>query len=144
MTHEDAGKYAEKHQGINLDEKIASRIKEKVTENTITCAKAHRTAEDLKVTPGEVGTAIDLLNVRIKKCQLGLFGYGKQIAGTPEDNNSNPEIQQAVEASLFSNRLTCRAAWDISKRFNIPKIKIGTLCESMNIKISTCQLGAFK
>ncbi len=144
MTHEYAGKYAEKHQGKKLDKKIAVQIKEKETDNSITCAQAHRIVENLNVAPLEVGTAIDLLNVRIKKCQLGLFGNGMLKAGASNGNDIDTDLRQAVEASLINNRLPCLSAWEISDRLNIAKTKIGALCQLINVKISTCQLGAFK
>ena len=86
MTHKDAGKYGAKHPGANLDERIASHIKEKITDNTISCAEAHRIAGDLDIDPVDVGTTIDLLEVRIKKCQLGLFGYRPKLGQDRVDN----------------------------------------------------------
>jgi hypothetical protein len=76
MAHENAGHYSAKRGGAKLDERIAASIREKISENRISCAEAHLIAGKLDVDPGEVGTAIDLLEVRIIKCQLGLFGHG--------------------------------------------------------------------
>jgi hypothetical protein len=143
MAHEDAGKYAAKHEGAILDEEIASRIKEKIKDNKISCAAAHKIAGDLGIKPSDVGINIDLLEVRINKCQLGLFGYGdaKKITGKPE--KINPDIEKAIEAGLVNNRLSCAAAWEIADRFGIPKITVADICEAMKIKITSCQLGAF-
>jgi len=144
MTHEDAGNYAGKRHGAELNEMIATGIKEKMSENTISCAEAHSIAAKLDADPADVGAAIDLLEVRINKCQLGLFGYGKQKNIPALSDKINPEIESAIKSSLVKGRLTCSAAWEISKRFNVSKAMVAAACETMKIKISACQLGAFR
>jgi hypothetical protein len=144
MTHEDAGHYAKKRPGAELNELIAARIKEKISENRISCAEAHSIAVELNVDPAEVGTAIDLLEVRISRCQLGLFGHGKEKNIPELSEKINPEIESAVKSSLANGQLACSLAWEISKRFGISKPMIAAVCETMKIKISPCQLGAFK
>ena len=144
MTHEDSGNYARKRRGAELNDVIAARIREKTSENTISCAEAHDIAVNLNAEPADVGTAIDLLEIRINKCQLGLFGYGKQKSIPPLSDKINPVFESAVKASLVDGRLTCIAAWSISKRFNVSKAMVAAACETMKIKISACQLGAFR
>jgi hypothetical protein len=143
MAHEDAGNYAGKRRGAKLNEMIAAKIKEKISENKISCAEAHSIALKLNVNPAEVGTAIDLLEVRINKCQLGLFGHGKQKNIPPLPDKINPEIESAINSSLANGRLPCSTAWEISKRFKMSKSTAAAMCEKMKIKISPCQLGAF-
>jgi hypothetical protein len=144
MTHEDAGHYAGKRHGAELNEMIAAGIKEKMSENTISCAEAHSIAVKLNADPADVGTTIDLLEVRINKCQLGLFGYEKQKKIPALSDKISPEIESAIKSSLVNSRLTCSAAWEISKRFNVSKSMVAAACEAMKIKISACQLGAFR
>ncbi|MCX5814780.1 MAG: hypothetical protein NTX75_00870 [Proteobacteria bacterium] len=143
MTHEDAGHYAEKRRGEKLNEVIAAKIKEKVSENTISCAEAHSVAAQLNVDPADVGITIDLLEVRVIKCQLGLFGYGKQKNIPVLSEKINPEVESAITSSLVDGHLACSAAWQISKRFNMSKPMVAAICETMKIKIYQCQLGAF-
>ena len=143
MTHEDTGHYAGKRPGAELNEKIAASIKEKMSENRISCAEAHGIAVKLNVDPADVGAAIDLLEVRIIKCQLGLFGYGKEKNIPVLPDKVDPGIEPAISSSLVDGRLACFAAWEIAKRFNISKPIIAAVCENMKIKISPCQLGAF-
>lgn len=144
MTHTDAGHYAAKHPGKNLDEKIAQRVKSAVAENKIACAEAFKIAVELNVRPADVGLTVDLLEVRIKKCQLGLFGYGdKKKAVMPADKVST-DIRQAIEKSAVNGRLPCKSAWEISEKLGLPKMEISSACEAMKIKIISCQLGAFK
>jgi hypothetical protein len=144
MTHEAAGNYAGKRHGMELNEMIATRIKEKISENTISCAEAHSIAVKLNADPADVGTTIDLLEVRINKCQLGLFGYGKQKNIPALSDKINSVIESTIKSSLVNRRLTCSTAWEISKRFNISKTMVAAACEAMKIKKSACQLGAFR
>jgi hypothetical protein len=144
MGHEDAGNYAGKRHGAELNEMIAGRIKEKMSENTISCTEAHSIAVKLNADPADVGTSIDLLEVRINKCQLGLFGYGKKKNIPAISDKITSEIESAIKSSLVNGRLTCSAAWEISKRFNISRAMVAAACETMKIKISACQLGAFR
>lgn len=144
MTHKDAGKYAAKHPDKDLDEKIALRVREKSTDSTISCAEAHRIARELGVAPADVGTTIDLLEVRLNKCQLGLFGYSSKKKVTAISDKGNPEIRQAIKTSLVNGKVPCESAWEIADRFGISKLEIAGICESIKIKICSCQIGAFK
>jgi hypothetical protein len=110
----------------------------------LSCAEAHSIGSELKRIPADVGTAIDLLEVRIINCQLGLFGYGKGKNIPVLSHKVNPEIELAVKSSLVNGRLPCSTAWEIAKRFEASKPMVSAICEVMKIKISPCQLGAFK
>jgi hypothetical protein len=143
MTHEDTGNYAGKRRGAELNETIAAKIKEKISEKRISCAEAHSIAAELSVAPADVGAAIDLLEVRIIKCQLGLFGYGKEKSIPVLSDIINPDIEVAIKSSLINDRLPCSTSWEIAKKFNVSKSMVAAVCESMKIKISPCQLGAF-
>ncbi len=144
MTHEDAGNYAGKRKGITLNDEIAEKIKEKAADKRISCADAHGIAVKFKVNPAEIGAAIDLLEIKIKKCQLGLFGYeGKtSIPDTPV--GLNPEIEKEILKVLCSGRIKCLDAWNIAKKFRVSKPQVTGICEVLKIKINECQLGAFK
>jgi hypothetical protein len=143
MTHEDTGHYAGKRRGAELNETIAAKVKEKISEKQISCAEAHSIATELSVAPADVGAAIDLLEVRIIKCQLGLFGYGKEKNIPVLSDKTNPDIEQAIKSSLINDKLPCSTSWELAKKFNVPKPMVAAVCESMKIKISPCQLGAF-
>ena len=144
MTREDAGNYAGKRRGAKLNKTIAAKIKERISDNKISCSDAHSIAAALNVAPDEVGTAIDLLEVRIIKCQLGLFGHGKEKKIPALPDIIDPDFEPAIRSALVNGLLACSAAWDIAKRFNVSKATVSAVCEKMKIKISPCQLGAFK
>jgi hypothetical protein len=143
MAHEDAGHYAGKRRGAKLNEIIAAKIRETTIDNKISCAEAHGIAGKLNIGPAEVGTAIDLLEVRITQCQLGLFGHGKEKNIAPLPDKIDSEVESAINLSLADGRLPCYTAWEISKRFEMSKSTVAAICEKMKIKISPCQLGAF-
>ncbi|BBO87091.1 hypothetical protein [Desulfosarcina ovata] len=144
MTHEDAGHYAAKHPGGEIDPTIAEAIAAKEKDGKITCSAAHAIAEKHGCTPQTVGMTIDLLEKRIHKCQLGLFGYGdnKEKAIKATSTVAEP-LKHAIEKAVDNERISCAAAWTVAKEMNMSKLEISSACEAMGIKITKCQLGAF-
>jgi hypothetical protein len=53
------------------------------------------------------------------------------------------KIIEAVRSSAANNRLTCEKAHELSRTLNISLEEIGTICNQLHIKISSCQLGCF-
>lgn len=91
----------------------------------------------------EIGVAIDMLNINIAHCQLGLFGYdGKTKAVTPAESVS-PQLEADIRAALVGNRLPCAAAWKIAEHSNLKRMDVCAACEALKIKVKPCQLGAF-
>ena len=144
MTHENAGNYSAKHlPDKKLDSKIAEAVKLQAINGKISCASGYKIAGKLKVPPAEVGISIDLMEIRINKCQLGLFGYSPENRIVKPAEKVSPELEEAILKTLSDNRLSCSVAWEIAKRFNIPKMEVSSACEALKIRISACQLGAF-
>ena len=145
MTHADAGRYSAKHPPDGtIDEKIAAAVRGKVAKGEIACADAERIGAELGAALGEVGRTIDLLEFRISRCQLGLFGYdtaGGRVVRT--DERVEPGIEASIRSRLAGGRLPCAAAWEIAAEMNIPRMKVSGACEALKIKIKPCQLGAF-
>jgi len=54
-----------------------------------------------------------------------------------------PALAAAIREALAGGRLPCKAAWDIAARMKIGRKKVAAACESMEIKIKPCQMGAF-
>lgn len=144
MTHEDKGKYFKKHpEGSKVDDDLKQEIINQVKNNNITCKKAEEIAGELGVTLEETGRAIDILNININKCQLGLFGYGETKKIVQSAKEISPELKESITSALEDGRLSCVAAWEIAKKLNIPRMKVCAAGEAMEIKIKPCQLGAF-
>jgi hypothetical protein len=144
MGHEDAGHYAAKHApGTLLNPQITELVKQRVSQGKITCSDAHRIAHELNVPPAEVGVTIDLLEIKISRCQLGLFGYGQKNRIVQPAKDVSPELKNALENARKENRISCVVAWELAKKFGISRIDIAAACEALQIKISSCQLGTF-
>ncbi|MBN1930483.1 MAG: hypothetical protein JW786_02600 [Desulfobacterales bacterium] len=144
MTHNDRNHYAAKHPpGIQLNPQIAESVKKKISDDKITCAAAHRIARDLNVSPSDVGVVLDLLETRISKCQLGLFGYGPQKKIVQPLKKVSPLLREAIENAMVKDRLPCASSWKIAEKFSVPKMDVAAACETLKIGISSCQLGAF-
>jgi hypothetical protein len=143
MTHEDAGHYAAKHKGVELNEAVASKVREKMSDNTLSCGATHVIAGELKVLPSEVGVALDLMEVRIGKCQMGLFGYGEKKRIVKPADKVEPELQNEIESKLVNGRLPCKASWDIAEKFNMKRLDLANACEKLRVKINSCQIGSF-
>jgi len=143
MTREDKGHFAQKHTDARLNEKIAQAIRSEVIEGELFCANAFKIAGDLSVKPGDVGRNADLLEIRIVKCQLGLFGYGPQKKVVKPAESVAPDLEKAIQKELVNGRIPCSIVFSLAEKFNVPKMVVSSACEKMNFKISPCQLGAF-
>ncbi len=144
MTHDDAGHYKKKHpEGMQMNPTLAEQLKARAKDGRINCAVAHHIAKEFGVTPEEVGATADLLELRINQCQLGLFGHGHQKRLVFPAKEVSDELRQAIEAVLDDDGLACDAAWRIAEQFTITRVEVSSACETLNIRIKACQLGAF-
>ena len=122
MTHEDEGHYSLKHPDApTSDDRIAEAVRMKATDGEITCAAGHKIATDLNVPPSEVGRTIDLMEIRITKCQLGLFGYGPQRCIVEPSEQVTDALKTAILAAVKDKRLTCLSAWGIAGSNEVKK-----------------------
>jgi len=144
MTHTDAGHYAAKHPDSEINPAIADAIEQKADEGRITCAAAHTIAAQQGCPPKTVGINIDLLEKRIAKCQMGLFGHGSKKGKAVSGSTAvTAELEEAIREAMFGGRITCKAAWDLAKRLGLTKMDVANACETLSVKVAKCQLGAF-
>ncbi len=144
MTHQDAGKYSAKHPaGTVCDPVVAEAVRQKAENKRITCSAAHALAADLGVPPAEIGKTIDLLEYRITRCQLGLFGYSPDKKIVNPDPDPPEALQDLVHQSRIGDKISCAVCWEIAEKQGLKKMAVSAVCEFMGIKISPCQLGAF-
>lgn len=129
------------------DEKPDTSIKNEILKQTknekVPCAVAFEIAKALQISPDTVGKTADLMNFKLTKCQLGLFGYQPQKKIVKPQNSIKVEVKDAVSDALVQGRLSCKRAWDIASRLNVSKMTVSSACEAMGVKIKDCQLGAF-
>jgi len=144
MSLKEGKTFSDKHGAdASVDDTIKSVIIEKAKESELPCAVAFKIAEDLNVSPAEVGRTLDLLEFRLVKCQLGLFGYlpeKKIVEAKPPENQ---ELEDAIRGAVVDGRLSCRNSWDIARQFKVSKMAVSAACEALKLKIKPCQLGAF-
>ena len=126
-----------------MDERIAKAIRERLSGGMLRCINAFRIAEDLAVMPLDVGETADALEVRLARCQLGLFGYGDPKSIVKPAEQVAPELERAIRDGLVGERLPCAEAWAIAARLGVPKLKVANAAEKLGVRIDQCQLGAF-
>jgi len=144
MTHAVAGHYAKKHAtGAIVDPVIQDALLKRAIGQTLPCAVAFDVAKHLKRTPEEIGQTADLLELRLVKCQLGLFGYGSRKTMIKPAAAITPALEKAIRETLVDDRLPCKRAWEIAETLGIHKMKVSAACNAVGIKIRPCQLGAF-
>ena len=136
--------FAEKHQPeVTPDSRIKEEIIKQTPTDELSCKVAFEIANKLKVSKKAVGMTADLLEFKLVKCQLGLFGYGLQKRQIQPKNSANRLFKEAITAALVEGKLPCASAFEIASRFNVHKLNVTGICEFKKIKIRACQLGAF-
>ncbi|MGD9332432.1 MAG: hypothetical protein PVJ53_14055 [Desulfobacterales bacterium] len=136
--------YAGKHpESTILDERLAAALKDQVTDGRISCAAAHAVAQTLARRPEDIGQALDLMEIRLIHCQLGLFGYQPQKRIVTKAKQWDDALESSIRDALQNGRLSCADAWSIARRQKMPRLKVAGICEALEIKIKPCQLGAF-
>ncbi len=144
MSTKKSRPFSEKHDpDFRPDPSIEREVRERASNREISCALAFKIAEDLRVEPREVGRTADVLDIRLVKCQLGLFGYKPEKKIVTAEDAPNREIEDAITRSSEDNRLSCEKAFQIAAQFNIGKLTISNACQANLIQIKPCQLGAF-
>lgn len=142
-SHEEKGFAGKHHSGDQPDAAITAELENRTENSELPCAVAFKIAKDLGVSAAEVGKTADLLNCRLVKCQLGLFGYRPDKNIVKRQTTPHQDLKDVISAALINERLPCQTAWEIAVRFNVSKMTISGVCEHMGIKIKPCQLGAF-
>jgi hypothetical protein len=145
MTHEYEGRYRTKHApGSRPDPDLERHLRSKAKEGHLPCSSAFAAVEKTGATPAEIGRAADLLELKITKCQLGLFGYGKGKRNIVEPAQQVSEgLAKALREAVVDGRLSCLKAWDIARQFGLSKMEITAACERLSVPLGPCQLGTF-
>lgn len=144
MTHEDAGHYAAKHnEQTTVDSALEKAIQKKADTGRISCTAAHKIAQQQVVSPARVGRAIDLLELKITKCQMGFFGYTPEKKIVQPSKTISSVLEAALRPLLVDNKISCADCWEIAERLDISRLDVAAACEGLEIKVSPCQLGAF-
>lgn len=144
MTHMDKGQFFKKHpEGTKVGDALKQEILKQTKDNNIFCKAAEKISESQNVAMNEIGVAIDMLNINIVGCQLGLFGFdGKQkhVVAAP---SVIPDLEASIRQALVNGRMPCTAAWTIASQFELKRLDVCAACEKLGIRVKPCQLGAF-
>ena len=144
MTHVDKGKYFKKHpEGTKVAEELKQEILKQTKDNNISCKAAEKISQSRNTPLGEIGVAIDMLNINIAQCQLGLFGFAGKQKRVPAAESVTSELEAAIRGALVDNRLSCTDAWKIADQLDVKRLDVCAACEKLKIKVKPCQLGAF-
>lgn len=126
-----------------LNEKLSSAILGKIVDDKIACSAVFQITDELGIAPAEAGRTLDLMEISIVKCQLGLFGYMPEKKILKPAGSVSDSMKKKIEERLADGKLSCIAAWEIAAAMKVPKMDVAAACEAMGIKIKPCQLGAF-
>jgi len=144
MSREHEGHYRGKHgPEAVLDPLLAEAVKKKARAGTIACATAFKVAQETGADPARVGQTLDLLEIRLVDCQLGLFGHSPEEKPIRPAESVPPELEAEIGAGLKEGYLPCVEAWAIAARRGMAKMAVSSAGETLGIKIRLCQLGAF-
>ena len=144
MTHRDAGGYSKKHgAGEKPNPEVSKAVSAAADAGKIACAKVFSIASELGTSPAVAGKTLDLLEIRLVKCQLGLFGYTPDKSIVKPAEKVSQELESAIRSRLAGERLPCIAAWQIAEQFDLEKLDVSCAAEALGMKIKPCQLGAF-
>ena len=144
MAQKDRGHYAQKHSlNEKPDQRIAKAVRGKVNSGELSCSTAFKIAQELEASPAEVGLTLDLLEIPVIQCQLGLFGHRPQKRIVKAAEVISTPLEEAIHRNLVKGRLPCPAAWEIAQSLKVSKMAVSMACESLKIKICNFQLGTF-
>ena len=133
--------------GFTVNSIIAEEIQSQLQEDMLSCAKAHALALKFSVSPSEIGHTADALNIRLNRCQLGLFGYPNKkgweasgVIGLPvPDGFEDALLTLAADASSIS----CSEFWEFISGYQLSRMHAGYIADKLGIRITNCQIGAF-
>lgn len=144
MSKEHREGYAGKHaESAVLNENVAAALEKDIKDRQISCAAAHKVANTMALSPTDIGMALDLMEVRLVHCQLGLFGYAPEKRVVKKADRWDDVLKKEIRQALQDDRLPCADAWSIARRQGVSRMAVANVCEALGIKVRPCQLGAF-
>lgn len=128
--------------GIPLE--LKRLLQERAGTGSVACASIFSDIVSAGFSAEEAGHALDALELRISHCQLGLFGYQPEKKKVHALTSVEPQLQQEIQRVQKEGRIICREAWEIAQTCHVPKLHVACACETLGIRIKSCQLGAFE
>lgn len=125
------------------DENLCTLITARLPQGEMTCATAFALADELGISTSDLGYYADHLRIRLVKCQIGLFGYGKGKKLISALDTVDDTLKTAIQSKTNQGVIHCEQVFDVAKTLVVSKVTIGNACETMGIKIKHCRFGAF-
>ena len=104
-------------------------------------------APTLLTVKATIGALANESNIRIARCQLGLFGYGPKAEGKHKIVHPMEEVPERLAARLrataVNQGLTCAQVWEVADTLGYRRIEASSAVEAMGLNITHCQLGCF-
>ena len=126
-----------------MNQEIAVQIKESLTEGRLPCPSAFKVARRLEVSPQQVREVADELDVRISRCQLGLFGYWPEGKPLEPAQEVEGELEVRIRDRVVEECLSCATVWDIAHELTMKRIDVARAADGLGIRITQCQLECF-
>jgi hypothetical protein len=120
---------------------------ERLQDGRLPCNQAHAISHALEVEPLTVGFAANDADIRISRCQLGLFGYGPKAEGKHKIVHAMDEVPERLAARLRAaadrGSITCTDVWQVADGLGYKRLEASSAVEAMGLRVSRCQLGCF-
>jgi hypothetical protein len=130
-----------------MDERLRQALHDRLVDGKLPCNRAHAIARTLGVEPLVVGFAASELDIRIFRCQLGLFGYGPKAEGKHKIVHPMDEVPERLAARLRASAaedgITCEAIWNVADDLGYQRLVASSAVEAMGLRVTRCQLGCF-
>ena len=130
-----------------MNEELLQAMNGKLENGRLPCNQAFGIAQILDIDPLTVGMAANDNDIRISRCQLGLFGYGPKAEGKHKIVHAMDEVPGRLavrlRAAAEGDKITCTAVWKVADGLGYRRIEASSAVEAMGLKVSRCQLGCF-
>lgn len=124
---------------------MESMVLSALRDGRLPCAFAFRLAGEQGWTVSQVGAEADRLDVRISRCQLGLFGYDsfRQKGLVHELSDVPGDVTVSLRAAAVDTHIACASLWQIAEDHGLPRVAVACAAETLKLRVSPCQLGCF-
>jgi hypothetical protein len=130
-----------------MDERLRQALQDHLEDGKLPCSQAFAIARTLGEKPLVVGFAASELEIRISRCQLGLFGFGPKSKGKHKIVHPMDEVPERLaarlRASASENGITCTAVWNVADDLGYQRLEASSAVEAMGLRVTRCQLGCF-
>jgi hypothetical protein len=130
-----------------MDKQVHQAMLDRLEDGRLPCNQAFAIAHILGVDPLTVGQGANEADIRISRCQLGLFGYGPKAEGKHKIVVPMDDVPERLAARLRAAAdgpgITCAAIWQVADGLGYKRIVASSAVEAMGLQVSRCQLGCF-